>query len=460
MLSDKDINSDISSDVKIKNKTQWIVGIELFLFANTLGLMIGWTVSALPNLMLPSSPIIINKNDASWIASSSDIGRTIGAIIGAIISSIYGTKTSLTWVGIIEAFGFLIQAIAYTVDMIIASRLITGFALGMSNVIVPLYIGEISNPNYRGTLSGLRNVGMNFGQILGNVLGDKLSLSEFSLFVCIFIFIFLSSFYWLPKSPYYFIKKNKDKKAFNAVKFYRPDVNCENELETLKSYVNNDKSLTFYDVLYELIKSQNIISLIKIIIIVLLLQFSGQYTMSYYSGIILNDYKNKTIIIATMTALSFIASIIGMLTNDKFERKYLLGVSSLFVALSLVTLGVYYVIIDKNIFSDNILSCLLVGSLIVRKIFLSYGVSICLGTYMSEIFAQNVKFISLCIVNIVSGLTASISTKIYQPLYDIIDYNIYFLYGAFMIALSIYAFLFLPKTNGKSLQEIQEMLKK
>lgn len=425
-----------------------------------MGLMIGWTVSALPKLMLPSSPIIINKNDASWIASSSDTGRTIGAIIGAIVSSIYGTKTSLTWIGIIEAFGFLIQAIAYTVDMIIASRLITGFALGMSNVIVPLYIGEISNPNYRGTLSGLRNVGMNFGQILGNVFGDKLNLPEFSLFVCIFIFIFLMSFYWLPKSPYYFIKKNKDKKAFNAVKFYRPDVNCENELEALKCYVNSNRSLNFYDILCELIKSQNIISLMKIVIIVLLLQLSGQYTMSYYTGIILNDYNNKTYIIATMTALSFLASIIGMLTNDKFERKYLLGVSSLFVALSLIALGVYYIIIDKNILSDNMLSCLLVGSLIGRKIFLSYGVSICLGTYMSEIFAQNVKFISLCIVSIVSGLTSSISTKIYQPLYDIIDYNIYFLYGAFMILLSIYAFVFLPKTKGKSLQEIEEMLRK
>lgn len=28
MLSDNNINSDIPSDVKIKNKSQWIVGIE------------------------------------------------------------------------------------------------------------------------------------------------------------------------------------------------------------------------------------------------------------------------------------------------------------------------------------------------------------------------------------------------------------------------------------------------
>jgi len=53
--------------------------------------------------------------------------------------------------------GGLIMTLAPNIYWLIPARFILGFASGLSSVVVPVYLGEISPPAYRGTIGDIHS---------------------------------------------------------------------------------------------------------------------------------------------------------------------------------------------------------------------------------------------------------------------------------------------------------------
>lgn len=422
-----------------------------------LGIATGWTISALPTLMNPASTIVVTTTEASWIASFFDIGVAIGCITSAITVPILGTKTSFFVVGLITAVGFIFLAVANSVYWIYLSRLISGIGLGTNYITYPFFVGEISSPKYRGAIFGIVVVGSNVGLIVAVVLAGRLDFSMFSFIVLGMTFIYLVTLYWLPKTPHHLILHNKLNEAAASMRFYRHDVDADTEVELLQNFIKSKTKLTFKNVLSELMITHNIKTLIKFIILLILVQISGQYAVSYYAGVILKNMEHKALILFIIEVASLGGALLAMLTSDIVGRKNLLVISCSIISLCFIVIGITYILLDMMIFDEILLQYILVVALLFRTIAF-YSVVTDLGIILSEIFAPNVKYISLCIVDVVSGLATSASIKLYQPLLDLIGYNIYFLYAFIMIIVCIYIIIFMIETKGKTLQEIQEML--
>jgi MFS family permease len=59
--------------------------------------------------------------------------------------------------------GSVLQRAAQSVAMIFVARFITGLAVGMLSMVVPLYLSELAPPNIRGSLVSLQQLAITIG---------------------------------------------------------------------------------------------------------------------------------------------------------------------------------------------------------------------------------------------------------------------------------------------------------
>jgi MFS family permease len=90
----------------------------------------------------------------------------LGALFGGIPTEKYGRKTVLLWVGIlfaVSAFGSAFAGNAYVFSFF---RFMGGVGIGVSSVVAPIYISEISTPATRGRLVALYQFNIVFGILI------------------------------------------------------------------------------------------------------------------------------------------------------------------------------------------------------------------------------------------------------------------------------------------------------
>ncbi len=101
-----------------------------------------------------------------FIMSMALWGTVLGALFGGIPTEKYGRKTVLLWVGIlfaVSAFGSAFAGNAYVFSFF---RFIGGVGIGVSSVVAPIYISEISTPATRGRLGALYQFNIVFGILI------------------------------------------------------------------------------------------------------------------------------------------------------------------------------------------------------------------------------------------------------------------------------------------------------
>lgn len=98
-----------------------------------------------------------------FIMSMALWGTVLGALFGGIPTEKYGRKKVLLWIGIFFAISAIGSAVApdpYTFSFF---RFIGGVGIGVSSVVAPTYISEISTPATRGRLGALYQFNIVFG---------------------------------------------------------------------------------------------------------------------------------------------------------------------------------------------------------------------------------------------------------------------------------------------------------
>lgn len=192
-------------------------------------LLVCTIVAALGGLLFGYDTAVISGADKpmqalwqtdSWthglVMSSALWGTVIGALIGGWLSDFFGRRKILFWSGVmffVSAVWSAFPAGPYTMTV---ARLIGGFGVGISSVVVPLYNSEIAPPKYRGTLTGLFQFNVIFGMCVAYIsnyfmarIGDNAwRFMLGSEAIPAFLFTVLCPF--LVESPRWLIVKRRD----------------------------------------------------------------------------------------------------------------------------------------------------------------------------------------------------------------------------------------------------------
>ena len=214
------------SDPALANQTRRLSG-RLFFWALT---------SALAGFLFGFDTVVISgaeqKIQALWglsagvhgiVMGSALYGTVLGALIGGLPTDRFGRRTTLLWLGILYLISAIGTALAPNVYIFTIARIIGGLGIGVSTVVAPLYISEISPPKHRGRLAGMFQFNIVFGILVaygsnwllgGHGANDwrwMLGIAAIpSLLYTVFCF-------GIPESPRWLLAKKGDRAAGVAV---------------------------------------------------------------------------------------------------------------------------------------------------------------------------------------------------------------------------------------------------
>ncbi|MFZ0806666.1 MAG: sugar porter family MFS transporter [Candidatus Sulfotelmatobacter sp.] len=111
----------------------------------------------------------LSPNLHGYAMASALYGTVVGSLIGGWPADRFGRKATLLWIGILYFAGAVGSGLAPNVATFIAARVIGGLGIGISTVVAPMYISEISPPKHRGRLAGMFQFNIVFGILIAYV---------------------------------------------------------------------------------------------------------------------------------------------------------------------------------------------------------------------------------------------------------------------------------------------------
>lgn len=337
-----------------------------------------------------------------------------------------------------------------------------GIAGGAFFVVAPIYIGEISEKDIRGTLCSFFQLMVTGGILFAYVVGYLMNVFTFSIVCAVIPLIFGLIFVYMPESPHFWVLKSKTDNAIRTLKWLRGDnYNYNDELEEL--YTENAEIKNSQMSVIELLttpatKRALIISLGLMIF----LQLSGINAVIFYTSFIFEkaetglDGALPTIIVGVMQV---IATFTASMFIDRLGRRILLLTSGSIMCICHVLLGTYFYLLEHHKDKAENIGWLPIVSLCIYIICYSLGFGPVSWVMIGELFATEIKGLASSISGSICWITAFLVTKTFTNVRDAIGLGeTFWLFAIFTLCGTIFVWFIVPETKGKSFAEIQKTL--
>ncbi|CAH1968359.1 unnamed protein product [Acanthoscelides obtectus] len=448
-----------------------LFGVRIYQYLSTIGanfaiinseLHYGWPSPFIPVLESGNYTVTISSEMGSWLTVTHPIGSMFGAMFAASIVDIIGRKKLVVLSSIPAIANWLVLGLASVPSIFFVGRFMSGFLDGISFTVVPMYVGEISEPQIRGLLSSAIPTTTVIGFLIINSLGAYLPLDTVSYICTIIPVLLLVTFSWMPESPYYFLIRGNIDAAKRSLQQLRGTKDVNDEFQRIAEAVRAEQENkgSFFDLFT--VKSNR-----KAVTVTLGLftiqQFSGRSVIIFYCKTIFE--QSHTVISAETATILYFAvmlffSVVTSIVVDFFGRRPMLILSVSCTAMALLTNSVFLYLTNCTNVDTSQLTFMPIVALIGFVVTFSLGLQTIPHLIMGEIFATSVKAFALCLMDIYNSIVETISSKYFHWTNDTWGLHVpFFSFFTCCILGLFFVIFYVPETKGKTLEAIQDDLK-
>lgn len=426
---------------------------------------IAWPSPTLPGILSGEAPVKLDVNQASWMVSLLYLGNFASAIPAGYFANRFGRRTTLLYSGLIPIISWLLILFTTEPVVLFIARFLLGVHLGIVATVQPLYIGEISQPDIRGTLSSLNNFAINAGSLFTFVIGPYVSYYTLAIVSLILPLMFVTSFPYMPESPYYCMMTGEMNQARDSLFWLRGDLNrieLELELDQIEKVVDTQmkKPGSFKDI-FSTEASRKAITISLVLSAVK--RLSGAGVIQAFATVTLPSITfgilNPNDCVLILGIVTILASLVATLIADKFGRKTLLVISCLGCSVSMFAVSVWFFL--KTDVKLNMSESMFVPFVAYLAHTVSYNLACgpAGATTKGEMFPGNVKTKSSALATMTLGATSFLLNKFYLEvaLWPGMYLN-YLIFAVSCFLAIFFVMCYMPETRGKTLQEIQDIL--
>ncbi|GAB4820262.1 hypothetical protein N2152v2_007308 [Parachlorella kessleri] len=146
--------------------------ITVALFASLSGYLFGYDLGLIGGALLNIQAYFGTSDGTNEvIVGTAKLGAFVGTFLGGALMLYYGRRTAIGIDSLFFIAGPVLMSAASNVLMLVAGRFVVGVGIGVSAVVVPAYLGEVSPAQYRGRVVELYEVLLCVG-MLSAALGD------------------------------------------------------------------------------------------------------------------------------------------------------------------------------------------------------------------------------------------------------------------------------------------------
>ncbi len=426
-----------------------------------------------------------------WLASSALLGTIFGCIIAGSITDKFGRKKTLITAALALAFSaigstlppqfigdsdhglWFFSNMDISFNILVLVRILGGIGVGITSVVAPVYIAELTLPENRGKNVSLYQLSITLGILLaflvdwivlhqaGDNAGVVPAAGSSNFWSWIFVeeiwrgmfateipiaILFIILLTLIPESPRWLVANGRKDEAMTTMVRISGDENAKTQMTDIEGMIKEEVGG-----LKELLVPYLRIPLIIGILLPMFSHLSGIAAIMYFAPNIINESINSV-------ESAFLGAVLVGLVNSAFtfvaiqkideygRRKLLLiGVTGAFISLFMVGVlfaaGSQFVIIPLLFY--------------VASFAFSYGPIV--WTIISEIFPTRIRGLAVSIGSfslMVTGFFITLTNPILIE--NITASGTFFLYAFLTLPAIWFIWKFVPETKGKSLEQIQK----
>ncbi|PPA69081.1 D-xylose transporter XylE [Jeotgalibacillus proteolyticus] len=456
-----------------KNKSLYIIMITLV--ATLGGLLFGYDTAVISGAESSLQAYFADGLNLSSLVHGLTVSSAlIGCIIGGLLSGYFSTRFGRKRTLILAAVLFLLSAIgsAYpellfftagepTYSLLITFnlyRIIGGIGVGLASAVAPIYIGEVAPSHIRGRLVSLNQFAIIFGMLVVYFVNWGIARGQTEAWVndigwrmmfaseAIPALLFLLLLFLVPETPRYLVSQQKNDEAMKILTRIYDTTMAKATLYEIKQSFDTKKGKLF---------SYGVPIVVIGILLSVFQQFVGINVALYYAprifesmGAARDASMFQTII---MGLVNVVFTIIAILTVDKFGRKPLLIIGSIGMAIGMIGVA-------GLAFANAIGIATLVFIIIYTASFMmSWGPIV--WVLISEIFPNKIRGQAVAIAVAAQWAANYFISSTYPMMMEFSGGLTYGFYALMSILSGLFVWKFVPETKGRSLEELEMILK-
>lgn len=380
------------------------------------------------------------------------IGAIAGCILAGRVADKYGRRPGLMLAAALFAVSSLAMALAPGRDLFLAARFVAGAGVGMASMLSPMYISEIAPAAIRGRLVAMNQLTIVLGILVTNLVNYALRNAGIDAWRYMFGLgvipsgLFLIGAYFLPESPRWLIRNDKEHIAQTILGKIGDETFVAGSLALIKrSFAGVAK------VSYSAVWKRGVLpAVLTGIGLAVFQQFCGINTVFNYApkifrsiGASQEDQLLQTVFIGVV---NLVFTILAMALVDKLGRKPLMLIGAGGLCL------LYLLIVNALHSGSGLVSVWLLAAIGTYAMTLAPVIWV----LISEIFPVRVRAAAITVAVVSLWIAYFVLVFTFPILFEHLKEHTFYIYAAICAAGFLFALLRIKETKGKNLEDVEQ----
>ena len=397
----------------------------------------------------------------SWVT----LGALIGALIAGGLADRLGRKPTMMIGGALFAVGALGESLAPGTWILVISRFVIGFGVGVASVAGPLYAAEMAPSSDRGRYVSSYQLAVTIGILLADIADAVLSpgghwrvMLGLSIVPGVLLLVIALR---MPDTPRWYLAAGRraDAKATLAKVLGGP--NLDGRLDAMQADLAQTSGVKMRDVFAPAMRRALWVG----IGLAVFQQVTGINAVIYYSDKIFKlagfttPHGQTIATIIAVGVVNCLATLIAIAYIDKFGRKPLLYAGLTGMTVGLLGIAVAFAFLDRHPSTGGGVSITGVVTLVFMVVYIAsfaFSLGPVTWTMISEIFPNRIRGKAMAVATAFNwGAAFVVSASFLSIMNAIGEATTFFIFAALCIICLLWVRAKVPETRGKSLEQIQ-----
>lgn len=435
------------------------LGLLVAIAAASVGVIYGYDLSNIAGaLLFITDEFGLTTRQQELVTTAIVIGQIAGAIGGGMLANAIGRKKSMVLVAVAYAAFALLSALSVSVSMLLVSRFLLGLTIGVSVVVVPVFVAESAPAKVRGSLLVAYQVATVVGIIIGYLAAYflagsgnwrwMLGLAAIPAVLVTFLLV------WMPDTARWYMLKGRVEEARQTLRRVEPSADVEAELAEISRALKEETG----GALREMLRRPYLRATAFVVVLGFFIQITGINAIVYYSPRLFEamgfEGNFALLILPALIQVAALAAVfVSLMLVDRVGRRpILLGGIAMMIAANATLIGVFVVGTE---FGGALTTIGFLGVLLFTIGF-TFGFGALVWVYAGESFPTRLRSMGSGAM-LTSDLVANaiIAAFFLTMLSSLGGGGTFAVFGAFALAAFVFVYRFAPETKGRQLEEIR-----
>ena len=397
----------------------------------------------------------------SWVT----LGALVGALVAGGLADRFGRQKAMMVGAVLFAVGALGQSLAPGTGILVISRFVIGFGVGVASLAGPLYAAEMAPASVRGRYVSSYQLAITIGILLAYISDAALSSSGrwrvmLGLSIVPGVLLLLVALV-MPDTPRWYLRHGRRAEAKATLVKTIGCQDLDGRLDAMQAQLAQTMGVKWKDVFAPNLRRALWVALG----LAIFQQVTGINAVIYYADKIFGfagfstPHQQTIATIVSVGVVNVLATLIAIAWIDKFGRKPLLYAGLTGMTAGLVAIGVAFAVLRHHTAGGGGPSVTGIVTLLAMVVYIAsfaFSLGPVVWTVISEIFPNRIRGKAMGVATAVNWGAAFVVSASFLSLENAIGgAATFFLFAALCVVTFFWVMAKVPETKGKTLEEIQ-----